>query len=132
MHDMCLVALFVTRSLYDNDLLRMHPSAAGSPEINELPSDVNDNRVYFVVIYPQKTQPDATAFCAEHYGGTLANISTYDDLEYVNERLRRRYPGELEESLGALEMWVSGYTAARANMVFNFSSDVITDECTYV
>ena len=110
----------------------IHPTASEPPEINELPSDVSDDRVYFVVIYPQKTQPDAAAFCAEHYGGTLANISTYDDLEYVNERLRRRYPGELEQSLGALEMWVSGYTAARAHRVFNFSSDVITDERTYV
>ena len=95
------------------------------PMIFELPSV--DERVYFLVIRPEKTHPDAAAFCADHYGGTLANVSTYADLQHINYLLLQRFPANsIAETFGSLWGYVNGYTASPAYAALNFSAYDVT------
>ena len=52
-------------------------------------STADGSRIYTLVTHPERSRTDAAKICADEYAGTLANITTYEELEAVNDLLMK-------------------------------------------
>ena len=70
---------------------------------------------------PVKTRRDAVEFCAREYGGTLANVTSYDTLRDVNEAITARFDRSIGQLTGSREIWSNGKTNQHRGLI-NFDA----------
>ena len=66
---------------------------------------------------PVKTRRDAVEFCASEYGGTLANVTSYDTLRDVNEAITARFDRSVGRLTGSREIWSNGKTNQHRGLI---------------
>ena len=71
----------------------------------------SDDTLYFLVIHPEGHRASAQQTCADEYDGTLAKITTYDQLKTINELMAAQVPASVYQKLSD-HIWVNGHTDA--------------------
>ena len=71
----------------------------------------SDKTLYFLVINPEGNRATAQQICTEEYSGTLANITTYEQLKAINELMAAQLPAIVYQDLND-HIWVNGHTDA--------------------
>ena len=79
----------------------------------------------YVVVREKKHQPEAAAYCAATFDGTLAKIESADDLARVNQLLLPllRFD-EIGDGEKYAQFWVAGRTDEAANLQVNPDTEV--------